>query len=97
MSNFIKFGIRPNASVYRNHEVMILGFNLPVANYMKIPDLIPDILKEINKKMKDIITLATSKGNISMSKSFQIGEENKLFITRYLHIPDTHYIMYTTI
>ena len=52
-------GIRSDAGVYRNHAVRILGVNLPVANYLKIPDLIPEIIKEINKKTKDIIALAT--------------------------------------
>ena len=53
-------GIRPDAGTYRNHGVRILGVNLPVANYMKIPNLIPDIVKEMNKKTNDIISLTTS-------------------------------------
>lgn len=52
-------GIRPDAGFYRNHAVRILGVNLPVANYLKIPILISDIIKEMNKKTKDIIALTT--------------------------------------
>jgi len=53
-------GIRPDAGLYRNHAVRILGVNLPVANYMKIQDLIPNIIKEMNKKTKDIVNLIAS-------------------------------------
>lgn len=53
-------GIRPDAGMYRDHAVRILGVSLPVANYLKIPDLIPNIIKEINKKTEDIITLVAS-------------------------------------
>ncbi|MDD5720901.1 MAG: Fic family protein [Candidatus Pacebacteria bacterium] len=52
-------GILSDAGTYRNHAVRILGVNLPVANYMKIPDLIPSIIKEMNKKTKDIVALIT--------------------------------------
>ena len=50
-------GIRPDAGMYRNHAVRILGVNLPVANYIKIPSLIPDIIKEMNKKTNDLVSL----------------------------------------
>ncbi len=53
-------GIRADAGVYRNHSVRILGVNLPVANYMKIPELIPKVVKKISKKTKDIFALTTS-------------------------------------
>ena len=53
-------GIRPDAGLYRNHAVRILGVNLPVANYMKIPNLIPDIIKEMNSKTRNVIALTAS-------------------------------------
>jgi len=53
-------GIRPDAGLYRNHAVRILGVNLPVANYVKIPDLISAVVKEMNKKTKDVIALVAS-------------------------------------
>ena len=53
-------GIRPDAGMYRNHAVRILGVNLPTANYIKIPDLIPDIIKEINKNTDDVIALSAT-------------------------------------
>lgn len=53
-------GIRPDAGMYRNHAVRILGINLPVANYIKIPDLMSEVIKEINKKTSDIVSLTAS-------------------------------------
>jgi len=53
-------GIRPDAGLYRNHAVRILGVSLPVANYMKVPDLIPGVIREINKKTSDIIARTAS-------------------------------------
>lgn len=53
-------GIRPDAGVYRNHAVRILGVSLPVANYLKIPSLMHGIIAEIDKKTKDIIALTAS-------------------------------------
>ncbi len=50
-------GIRPDAGAYRNHAVRILGVNLPTANYIKIPDLIPNVVKEINKKTDNVVAL----------------------------------------
>ncbi len=48
--------IRPDAGIYRNHGVRIVGANVPTANYMKVPALMEDIVIEVNKKPKDIIT-----------------------------------------
>lgn len=53
-------GIRSDAGVYRNHAVRILGVNLPTANFMKLPDLIPNIISEAAKKTDDIIALSAS-------------------------------------
>ena len=47
--------IRPDAGRYRNHGVRIVGANVPTANYVKVPDLMRNLIKEINKKHKDPI------------------------------------------
>lgn len=48
-------GIRPDAGMYRNHGVRIAGVNLPTANYVKVPDLIPKVMEQIVDSKKDII------------------------------------------
>jgi len=50
-------GVRPDAGVYRNHGVRITGVNLPTANYMSVPKLIPEVMAHINEKTKDIVAL----------------------------------------
>src|SRR3989338_6716639 len=51
-------GVRPDAGVYRNHAVRITGVNLPTANYMSVPKLIPEVMARITEKTKDIISLS---------------------------------------
>src|SRR3990167_8322368 len=53
-------GVRPDAGVYRNHAVRITGVNLPTANYLSIPKLIPEVMARITEKTKDIIALSAS-------------------------------------
>ncbi len=48
--------IREDAGVYRDHGVRIVGTNVPTANYLKIPVLMKQIIKDINSQSKDIIT-----------------------------------------
>ncbi len=52
-------GIREDAGFFRNHGVRILGSNVPTSNYLKVPELISELIKEMNKKPKDIIALST--------------------------------------
>lgn len=52
-------GIRSDAGVYRNHGVRITGVNLPTANYISVPKLIPEVMARITEKTKDIISLST--------------------------------------
>lgn len=52
-------GVRPDAGVYRNHAVRILGVNLPTANYVSIPKLIPDVMAQASEKTDDIIALSS--------------------------------------
>lgn len=51
-------GIRPDAGVYRNHGVRIVGVNLPTANYMSVPKLMSEIYAHIYKGTEDIIALS---------------------------------------
>lgn len=51
-------GVRPDAGVYRNHAVRITGVNLPTANYMSVPKLIPEVMTRIVDKPKDVIALS---------------------------------------
>lgn len=53
-------GVRPDAGVYRSHAVRITGVNLPTANYMSIPKLMPEVMSRIVEKTKDIIALSAS-------------------------------------
>lgn len=48
-------GIRPDAGAYRDHAVRITGVNLPVANYMKVPDLMPEVITKAAEKKSDVI------------------------------------------
>lgn len=48
-------GIREDAGMFRRVQVRIIGSNVPTANFMKVPDLMDELVKEINKKEKDII------------------------------------------
>ena len=48
-------GIRPDAGMYRNHGVRIAGVNLPTANYVKVPNLIPKVMAQIVDPKKDVI------------------------------------------
>ncbi len=49
-------GIAQDAGSYRKHGVRIVGSNGPTANYVKVPLLIKELVKDINVKHKDIIS-----------------------------------------
>lgn len=53
-------GVRPDAGIYRNHGVRITGVNLPTANHLSVPKLIPGVMAQIDKKTKDVISLSAS-------------------------------------
>ncbi len=53
-------GIRPDAGVYRNHAVRILGVNLPTANYIRVPDLIKSVISDFASKKDDIVNISAS-------------------------------------
>ena len=46
-------GIREDAGCYRNHGVRILGTFVPTANHLKVPQLMKELVKKINKKEKN--------------------------------------------
>jgi len=52
-------GIRDDAGEYRRHGVRIVGSNVPTANYVKVPELMKSLIKEINKKSADVIEHST--------------------------------------
>jgi Fic family protein len=47
--------IRDDAGLYRRHGVRIVGTNVPTANWLKVPDLMKELVKDINKSSKDVI------------------------------------------
>ncbi len=51
-------GVRSDAGLYRRHAVRITGVNLPTANYMRIPKLMPKVLSVAGKATKDIVGLS---------------------------------------
>ena len=53
-------GIRPDAGMYRNHAVRILGVSLPTANYLRVPDLVKSVISDVKKTKKDIINISAS-------------------------------------
>lgn len=46
--------IKPDAGNYRYHGVRIMGTDVPAANYLKVSDLMKELVKDINKKSKGI-------------------------------------------
>jgi len=53
-------GIRDDAGFYRRHQVRIAGANVPTANYMKVPTLMKDLVKNIRSGLKDsVLHIAT--------------------------------------
>ncbi len=47
--------IRDDAGAYRNHGVRIVGANIATAKYLKVPKLMNNLIKDINKKDKNTI------------------------------------------
>lgn len=52
--------IHSDAGSYRQHGVRIVGANLPTANYLKIPELMKDLILDINAGTSDVITHAAN-------------------------------------
>lgn len=47
--------IKPDAGNYRYHGVRIMGTDVPTANYLKVPELMRELVKDINKKTDNVI------------------------------------------
>ena len=47
--------IRDDAGAYRDHGVRIVGANVPTANYLKVPELMKNLIKNTNKNSNDLI------------------------------------------
>ncbi|MBU3942509.1 Fic family protein [Patescibacteria group bacterium] len=47
--------IRDDAGLFRRYAVRIVGSNVPTANYLRISQLMKELIKDINFKEKDII------------------------------------------
>lgn len=50
-------GVISNAGMWRNHGVRISGVNVPLANYVKIPELIEKLCDQLNEESGDPIGL----------------------------------------
>ena len=46
--------IRSDAGAYRNHGVRIVGTFVPTANYLKVPTLMRELMRNINRRNSDI-------------------------------------------
>jgi len=53
-------GVRSDAGFYRRHAVRIVGVNLPTANYLRLPDLVPPVIAEAAGAPEDIIKSVAS-------------------------------------
>ena len=48
-------GIIGDAGQLRSHAVRIMGANVPLANYMKVPELVAQLVDDIQKQQSDLI------------------------------------------
>jgi len=51
-------GVRPDAGKYRDHGVRIGGTDVPTANYLSVPKLMPPVIKDAASKTEDIVALS---------------------------------------
>jgi Fic family protein len=47
--------IRDDAGIYRRQGVRIVGANIPTANYLKVPELMADLARDIKHQESDLI------------------------------------------
>jgi Fic family protein len=59
LHSLLMHGIREDAGQYRRHGVRIVGANVPTANYIKVPELMKNLIQEINNKKVDIVEHST--------------------------------------
>jgi len=53
-------GIKDDAGFYRRDNVRIVGTYVPTANYLRVPQLMKELIKEINRQHKDVIAHVTN-------------------------------------
>ncbi|MFA5163160.1 MAG: Fic family protein [Patescibacteria group bacterium] len=68
-------GIRDDAGCFRQHAVRIVGSYVPTANYLKVPELIKALVKDINEADKDIIA-TTSRIHAEFEKVHPFADGN---------------------
>lgn len=55
LHGIIMNAIREDAGSYRSHGVRIMGTHVPTANYLKIRELMKELVRDMNRKNTDII------------------------------------------
>ncbi|HEY4963478.1 MAG TPA: Fic family protein [Candidatus Saccharimonadales bacterium] len=53
-------GIMTNAGQYRNHSVRVMGAHVTVANFLRVPELMEELMNGLGKPSKDLITLIST-------------------------------------
>ena len=53
-------GIITNAGQYRNHSVRIMGAHVAVANFIKVPELIEELISSIRRTSEDLTALMST-------------------------------------
>jgi len=57
-------GIITNAGQYRNHSVRIMGTNVTVSNFLKVPELMDELIDRLNNPSKDLTALMSTTHSI---------------------------------
>ena len=67
-------GILNNAGAYRNHNVRIVGAHIPTASHIKIPNLMQQIITNMNESSTDVISqLAKTHADFEQIHPFSDG------------------------
>ncbi|HUD81023.1 MAG TPA: Fic family protein [Patescibacteria group bacterium] len=53
-------GIITNAGQYRNHSVRIMGTHVTVSNFLRVPELMEELIDNLKKPSKDLIALMST-------------------------------------
>ena len=67
-------GIIGDAGQYRRHAVRIMGANVPLANYAKVPELVTQLARDVQEPQTDIVqTLAATHAKFEKIHPFSDG------------------------
>ena len=69
-------GIIENAGLYRNHSVRIMGAHVTVADHIKVPELVHELLTKINAKAKEEVTEKLSETHAIFEKIHPFSDGN---------------------